>query len=110
MIKTEFGIIDDPEKFDGEYNPRKYHCVFIDDELYIDDWWEKLMLMKTYFNTLDEPEFGLARYGITLIPPQSLHILLETVLADKRLKKDNRLAALAEKINKAIRQNKYMIH
>lgn len=24
------------------YNPEKYYCVAIDDEIYIDDWWDKL--------------------------------------------------------------------
>ena len=39
---------------------------------HIDDWWDKLVLLKTYFHSLDRPEFGLARWGITLIPPESL--------------------------------------
>lgn len=111
MIKTEFGIIEDINETQSySYDPDKYHCVFIDDEIYIDDWWNKLLLLKTYFHSLNRPEFGLARYGITLIPPESLPVLQEIVLSDKRMKQDENLVKLAETIQDAIQRNKYMIH
>lgn len=111
MIKTEFGIIEDINETQSySYDPDKYHCVFIDDETYIDDWWNKLLLLKTYFHSLNRPEFGLARYGITLIPPESLPAFQEIVLSDKRLKQDENLVKLAETIQDAIQRNKYMIH
>lgn len=111
MIKTEFGIIEDINETQSySYDPDKYHCVFIDDETYIDDWWNKLLLLKTYFHSLGRPEFGLARYGITLIPPESLPAFQEIVLSDKRLKQDENLVKLAETIQDAIQRNKYMIH
>ena len=42
MIKAEFGII---ECFDEcadytEYVPERYQCVAIDDEKYLNDWWD----------------------------------------------------------------------
>ena len=111
MIKTEFGIIEDIDETQSySYDPDKYHCVFIDDEIYIDDWWKKLLLLKTYFHSLNRPEFGLARYGITLIPPESLPAFQEIVLSDKRMKQDENLVKLAETIQDAIQRNKYMIH
>lgn len=111
MIKTEFGIIEDIKETQSySYDPEKYHCVFIDDEIYIDDWWDKLILLKTYFHSLNRPEFGLARYGITLIPPESLPAFQEIVLSDKRMKQDENLMKLAETIQDAIQRNKYMIH
>ena len=111
MIKTEFGIIEDINETQSySYDPEKYHCVLIDDEIYIDDWWNKLLLLKTYFHSLNRPEFGLARYGITLIPPESLPAFQEIVLSDKRLKQDENLVKLAETIQDAIQRNKYMIH
>ena len=111
MIKTEFGIVEDIRETQSySYDPEKYHCVFIDDETYIDDWWNKLLLLKTYFHSLSRPEFGLARYGITLIPPESLPAFQEIVLSDKRLKQDENLVKLAETIQDAIQRNKYMIH
>ena len=111
MIKTEFGIIEDIEEFqEYSYDPEKYQCVFIDDKIYIDDWWDKLILLKTYFHNLNRPEFGLARYGITIIPPESLLAFQEIVLSDKRMKKDENLVKLADMIQDAICRNKYMIH
>lgn len=112
MIKTEFGIIDniDPAKDYGHYEPEKYGCVYIDDDLYINDWWDRLSLMKTYFHSLNRPSFGLARWGVTLIPPESLNEFQDIVLSDKRINEDEHLVALAEKIQQAVNQEKYMIH
>ena len=111
MIKTQFGIIEDIQETQSySYNPEKYHCTFIDDEVYIDDWWNQLGLLKTYFHNLNRSEFGLARYGITLIPPESLPAFQEIVLSDKRIQEDDNLVKLAETIQDAICRNKYMIH
>ena len=110
MIKTEFGIIEDIEETqEYSYDPKKYQCVCIDDA-YIDDWWNKLALLKTYFHSLDRPEYGLARWGITLIPPKSLPGFQEIVLSDKRINEDAHLRELADKIQDAISRNKFMIH
>ena len=54
--------------------------------------------------------FGLARWGITLILPESLPAFQEIVIADRRMNRDGQLAALADKISEAIRREKYMIH
>ena len=43
MAKAEFGIIEDiTETREYMYNPGKYHCVPIDDEVYIEDWWDNI--------------------------------------------------------------------
>ncbi len=112
MIKTEFGIIDnfDVTKNYSSYEPEKYHCVYIDDDQYIDDWWERLALMKTYFHCFSRPEFGLARWGVTLIPPESLPAFQDIVVSDARINKDKQLVLLAQMIQKAIEEKKYMIH
>ncbi len=111
MIKIEFGIIEDIEETENySYEPEKYHCVCIDDAIYIDDWWDKLVLLKTYFHQLNRPALGLARFGITLIPPESLPAFQKIVIEDKRIYKDKNLIALADKISEAISRNKYMIH
>lgn len=111
MIKAEFGIIEDiGETQKYSYDPDKYQCVCIDDDIYIDDWWDKLVLLKTYFHSLDRPEFGLARWGITLIPPESLPGFQEIVLSDGRINRDAHLRDLADKIQDAVSRNKFMIH
>ena len=49
MIKTEFGIIDNfqPDQKYTAYETEKYQCVAINDEC-IDDWWERLLMIRTY--------------------------------------------------------------
>ncbi|SQI40924.1 Uncharacterised protein [Leminorella richardii] len=112
MIKAEFGIIDklDTTKDFSVYEPEKYHCVYIDDDVYIDDWWDSLTSMQTYFHSISRPSYGLARWGVTLIPPDSLIQFQHIVLSDSRLHQDPRLVALVEVIQKAIDEHKYMIH
>lgn len=113
MIKTEFGIIekiDEKQNYDDEYEPEKYHCVYIDDDVYINDWWDKLMLMKTYFHNLNRPSYGLDRWGVTIIPPESLATFQDIVISDKRINEDEHLVELANTIQEAIDRQKYMIH
>jgi hypothetical protein len=111
MIKAEFGIIDeiDYSKDYGTYEPEKYNCVSINDD-YISDWWGKLTGIKTYFHSTDRPECALARWGVTLIPPESLPTFLAIVLADKRIQNDTHLIELSKKIEDAIEKDKFMIH
>ncbi len=115
MIKAEFGIIDD---FDAnndytEYVPEKYNCVAIDDDLYINDWWNALKTIDT-FNVYDKGvlqlQRGLSRWGTTIIPPKSLDSLYSIVVADKSFGSDQQLEEFAELIKLAISLNKHMIH
>ena len=112
MIKTEFGIIDeiDMNKDYSDYEPQKYNCVFIDDDAYINDWWPQLCEMKTFFHSMDRPETALARWGVTIIPPESLPVFLSIVSGDSRIASDKHLAELAKVIQKAIDSGKHMIH
>ncbi len=118
MISTEFGIIDDFEKFQKrgkylEYAPEKYHCVAIDDDMYLNDWWESLSQIDTFnvfSNHILQSQKSLSRGGITIIPPESLPSFLDIVVSDKRYAIDKSLAALAETIRNAIEDEKYMIH
>lgn len=115
MIKAEFGMIDafDERKDYSGYHPERYHCLAIDDDIYVNDWWEALSCIDTlhvYDKGSLHPQKALARWGITVIPPSSLPALLEIVIADKRYHGDKRLVALADLIRQAIDQKKYMIH
>ena len=115
MIKTEFGIIEnfDAQNDDTEYAPERYRCVAIDDDKYLNDWWDSLLCINT-FNVYNEHilqlQKALSRWGITIIPPSSLPALLDIVTSDKRYTRDNRLIALACLISEAIDKEKYMIH
>lgn len=109
MIKTEFGII---ECFDnGEYViDESMKLVYINDDRYIDDWWNQLLTIKTYFHNLNQPSQSLDRWGITLIPPESLPAFQDIILSDKRINEDIHLLELANLINIAIDENKFIIH
>ena len=115
MIKAEFGIINDfNEKKDYTgYYPEKYHCVAIDDDLYLNDWWSDLSRIDTlnvYSKGVLQPQKALSRWGITINPPKSLPNFLDIVAKDKRYKKDANLVALAALIDEAIKAQKYVIH
>ena len=115
MIKAEFGIIENfDEKADYTgYFPKKYHCVAINDDLYLNDWWEALSRIDTfnvYTKGVLQPQKALSRWGTTVIPPTSLPALLEIVLSDRRSKKDKRLIAFARLLHRAIIESKYVIH
>lgn len=50
MIKAQFGIIEsfDKNRNYTEYAPEKYHCVAIDDDKYLNDWWDSLLEIDTF--------------------------------------------------------------
>ena len=112
MIKTEFGIIDDfdPNKEYLEYEPQRYNCVAIDDDEYINEWWPYLLKIPTYNMSIMRPQKALSRWGITLIPPESLPDLLTIVINDVRIKSDPNPVLLKNEICKSIEEEKYMIH
>lgn len=112
MIAAEFGIIPEisTNKIYTNYEPQKYNCIKIDDDLYIDDWWPQLQNMETYFNELNFQSKGLNRHGVTLIPPISLKCFENIVKNDSRLLSDPSLKSLLSVVQKAISENKYMIH
>lgn len=109
---AQFGIIDNFEKdkdYGMEYEPKKYNCVAINDDI-LNDWWKDLVLIKTYFFSYNRPEFGLARHEVTLIPPKSLESFYEIVAKDKSSKSSKELIELMILIRKAIDEKKYVIH
>ena len=112
MTRTEFGIIDDfdPNITYDKYEPEKYNCVVIDDDKYINDWWNELLLIRTYNMSVKQPQMALSRWGITLLPPDSLPEFLKIVKHDKRVAEDENLQRLCGIISIAIDEGKYMIH
>jgi hypothetical protein len=111
MSEHEFGIIDNiaTVKSDIEYEPHKYNCISVDEEIfyYLKD---QLTILKTYFHSLDRPESGLAYWGITIIPPESLSLFYDLVTSSLLYKKSPELNGLAAKILQAKEEKKYMIH
>lgn len=107
----EFGILDefDKEKNYLEYKPNQCHCISVDDDL-IQALADDLSIVKTYFQSYKRPEYGLAMWGITLIPPESLTAFYDKVTSSKSFKGSGELADLAARIVKAKEKDKYMIH
>ena len=107
----EFGIIDDinDEKSYNSYTPDVHNCISVDDAI-VQNLQEPLSIMKTYFHSLNRPEFGLAYWGITIIPPESLSQFLEVVISSKSMKQSSAINELGKKIIQAKEENKYMVH
>lgn len=111
MSEHEFGIIDNiaTVKSDIEYEPHKYNCISVDEEI-IYHLKEHLTILKTYFHSLNRPEFGLAYWGITIIPPESVSLFYDLVTSSLLFKKSPELIELAAKILQAKEEKKYMVH
>lgn len=111
MPRHEFGIINDfnTQKDYGYYAPEEYNCISVDDET-INELSNSLKIMKSYFHSYDRPEFGLAYWGVTIIPPELLSLFYDVVASPVNFKKSEELSDLAEKIVQAKEENKYMIH
>lgn len=108
----EFGVIDDINSqvdYGGEYSPEKYKCISVEDDI-ICSLSEDLSSMKTYFHSMNRPEFGLAYFGITIIPPNSLPFFCNVVTASGYYKESEELNELFLKIQQAIKEEKHMIH
>lgn len=106
MPAHEFGIMDKPPKahirYDS-YEPQKFNCISVNDD-YIMPLLKKLTLLKTYWHTLDRTKFGLAYYGITLIPPESLDTFIDLIYNNPEL------SDLTSLLIKARDSDSYVIH
>ena len=106
MPVHEFGIMQEsPQRgirYDA-YEPERFQCISVDDADIL-PLLKKLNAVKCFWHTPDRPECGLAYYGITLIPPESLDAVMEIVWGNQKL------SALLALLTKAQKENKYVIH
>lgn len=110
--RAEFGIIDhiDPLKNYGDsYEPEKYGCIAICDDV-INEWWDDLISMKSYFHCLSREETALARWGVTLIPPESLNLLINVIQTKTSDDYKEDALEIVELLVKAKAQGKFVIH
>lgn len=106
MVYHEFGIMmQAPEegKQYNEYEPQKYNCISVSDDC-LENIVEKLQHIDFYWHTLENKQKGIAYYGITLIPPTSIYNLIDVI------KGNPNLVELKELADKALKENKWMIH
>lgn len=111
MPKHEFGIIDelDLEKKYDVYEPEKYSCVEIDDEI-IEDLLDELEKLITYFHKIGNENFGLAYYGVTILPPSSLNLFLDIIERNKNKFEEDQYQLFVSLIQSAMDKKKHMIH
>ena len=106
MATHEFRIMPEApvsvKRYD-KYEPQKYSCISIEDE-YIEHIAVELQSVDFYWHTLSVKGKGLAYWGITLIPPSSLKDFI------KIIEKDPVLSELTELLEKALDENKWVIH
>ena len=106
MAKHEFGIMIDspqPGKRYDKYEPEKYACISVDD-VYLEGIGERILSVDFYWHTLSAKGKGLAYYGITLIPPDSLKAFIDAIADIPKL------CELKKLLEEALDQNKWMIH
>ena len=112
-ISTEFEILDsvDPAV---EYwmHPKSDNYVAVNDDLYLNNWYAALAErgMHSYFNSIHHPGISLNRWGVTLIPPESVPELLDVVIHGPHFGHDPQLSKLAALLHQAITENKFIIH
>jgi len=85
--RHEFGIIDCLDEYkEGEYEPEKYNCVFVEDdflcEIYQGEFKEKIEKLETFVHNTNRPFKNLDYYGITLIPPKSLKYFFNIIVEE----------------------------
>lgn len=112
--RHEFGIIDCLEEYTEKYEPEKYNCTYVEDDLldevYDEEFKAKIENLDTFAHNTDRPYKNLAYYGITLIPPKSLETFLDIIIEANAKYKAKELEILIDKITYAIKENKWMIH
>lgn len=111
----KFGIIEQFEenKFYCKYEPEKYNCISVDIHLMddvIDNFLEEWGKIKTYLGSYSKTYYGLEENGITIIPPESLVTFRQIIINANTKVKSTELINLINKVNEAIRDNKYLIH
>ena len=106
MPKHEFGLMPtDPikgKRYDWS-EPQEYNCITVNDD-YILPLLNQFKVIKCYWHTIDRCERGLAYWGITLIPPESIAEMIEVVRDVPEMRR------LLEMLVVADRERKFVIH
>jgi hypothetical protein len=105
MVFHDFGIITDDKIEYKDYEPAKYGCVEVDEDA-LDNIAIQFKDIDTFWHSRLRPNYGLAYWGITLIPPRSLGAFKAIFEATENLA----FAEVVTVINNAIAQNKWVIH
>ena len=66
--------------------------------------------MKSYFHCLNRPSKALARWGITIIPPESLSLLIDIIKTETKIEFQEDASEIVLLLEEAKRKNKFVIH
>ncbi len=106
MAKHEFALLDHVPKPGVRYDQHEADhlvCAVVDDEA-IEGRLREFEVLPCYAHTLDCPWEGLVYCGITLIPPHAAREMYPMVCTDPAF------AGLTAMLEKAVRDNKWIIH
>ena len=112
MPYMEFEILDRAEPgiyYQYRRLPGIDNLISVNDDFF-DHWQPRLFMVKSYFHCLGEPKYGLDRFGVTLIPPESLPTFFAIVNDDPASRKSEELTELLRMIYDASRSGKWLIH
>ncbi len=108
----QFGIIDEFEK-NKDYSklqPQEYNCISVSDDI-VNCWIYDCPNMVCYRgNDTSKIVKGFEVSGVVVIPPESLIKLVQIVETKTPKQHIDEASELINKIDTAIRQDKYMIH
>lgn len=88
---------------------RNHNHVSVDDNIIL-PLLPQLRMVRTFHHTYDTPDMGLAYYGITIIPAESLPSILDILHCDKRRAQKNEANALLALIWEAIEKKAVIMH
>lgn len=115
MAKHDFGILDhfEEDKWYQEYEPEKYNCISVGmdvmDEVFA-TYREEIGTIKAFACVSTQPINGLDEWSVNLMPPQSLEAFYNIIVQANSVLHSEELIMLIDKIQEAIRNNKYLIH
>ena len=92
-----------PGKRYDKYEPEKYNCVKIEDEL-ISDIITEMESVDFLWHSLSFKGMSFSYWGVTLIPPSCLDAFIA------RIKNEPALEGLKDLMEKALTENKWLIH
>ncbi|MBQ9535884.1 MAG: hypothetical protein IJU78_08575 [Clostridia bacterium] len=72
----DYSLIGDPSEYEALY--AQYRCVSVSDDI-VDTWIPLTDNMPTYLCSLSRANKGIDHYGVTIIPPTSVKMLLDIV-------------------------------
>jgi hypothetical protein len=85
--------------------------VSVPDDM-LNSWMPHFMHMATYWESTDRPNTGLARTGVTLIPPESLSVLIDIVSSktEPSFSQLDEYSTLVELLRAALEEKKFVIN